>query len=227
LVTRAALLLGLAIACLLAFCGPASADTNYGFRVTGARISEVMTFQGDGGPACAAAGVCGYSGTVSYGFDHASGFAVFDVQRKRVIGVGTLLFAGLTSATVQGPGGGPPCTDKVLQRFDGFVGDGRSGRIRLSFHPLGFGTNLLDTYCAGPSDPDIARAHVLPALTLSTRSLRRKSLLLHVSSTRPFHAGPFVGTLAFTAEVRLRRARHSFVFFQSGSLDSSSAVTSD
>jgi hypothetical protein len=206
-VTRATLIAAL---CSLVLCAPAAAakPRRYVYLITSASMSEVMTFQGDAGPACARAGVCGYSGTVNYSFSAGDGLAAFDLSGRRAIGTGELFYAGLTSATVQGPGGGPPCTDKVIRKFDRFEVEGKPGHMRVLFHPAFDAPNYLDTYCTGPSDDDMSHAHALPVLTLSERSLRRRSLLLQVSTTRPFHTGPFVGTLTFRAQLRLKRVRH-------------------
>jgi len=207
-VTRPTLVAVAAALCTLALASPAAATRTqtYGFAITDARISEVMTFQGDGGPACQRAGVCGYSGTVTYGFDHADGLAAVVIRRHRAIGFGDFLFNGLTSATVQGPGGGPPCTEKLLRKIDAFEVHGNAAQVRLVFHPPFAGPAFLDSYCTGPSDLDISHAHALPDLTVPVRALARKTLLLHASSTHAFHAGPFQGTLAFSVDIRLRRS---------------------
>jgi hypothetical protein len=219
LVTRAVIIVAL---CGLALgVAPAGArQRQYAFLVTDASMSEVMTFQGDGGPACARAGVCGDSGTITYSFGGGDGLAAFVMLGRRAGGTSDLFYSGLTSATVQGPGGGPPCTDKVIRDFDGFEVEGKPSHIRVVFHPPIYGPNYLDTYCSGPSDLDMSHAHALPVLTLSERSLRRRSLHLQVSSARPFHAGPFVGTLTFQADIRMRRARHisSILQFLAGDL---------
>jgi hypothetical protein len=209
LVTRALLLSALAAVCALALAAPAGAakTRSYGFGITGASLSEVMTFHGDGGPACQRAGLCDYSGTVSYTFDHADGVAGFVIHGRRATGFGSMFFGGLTSATVQGPGGGQPCTDKILHTFDDFEVRGTAGKIRLVFHPPIDAPDFLDTYCAGPSDLDMSHANVIPEITLSERMLRRKKLLVQVSDTLPFHSGPFEGTMAFSASIRLHRSR--------------------
>jgi hypothetical protein len=208
-VTRALILSALAAVCALALAAPAGAANtrSYGFGITGARLSEVMTFHGDGGPACQRAGLCDYSGTVSYTFDHADGVAGIVLREHHATGFGDLFFGGLTSATVQGPGGGAPCTDKILHTFDDFEVEGRPGKIRLVFHPPVDGPDFLNTYCAGPSDLDMSHANVIPEITVPERMLRRKKLLLQVSNTLPFHSGPFEGTLAFTASIRLHKSR--------------------
>ncbi|HKN95354.1 MAG TPA: hypothetical protein VJU60_13545 [Thermoleophilaceae bacterium] len=201
------------VACLLAFCSAAGATT-YGFRITAARMSEVMTFQGDGGTACAQAGVCGYSGTVSYQFDHAHGISVVAVGPHSVFGLGDLFFGGLSTATVQGPGGGPPCTESVIRREDAFLVEGSLRRLRVVFHPPQSDIDFLRTYCVGPGDNDLSHAGAVPQITLPASSLHRKRLFLHVATTRQFHAGPFTGTLSFSAELRLRRARGRFYLYR-------------
>jgi hypothetical protein len=218
-VTRAVIIVAL---CGLALgVAPAGArQRQYAFLVTDASMSEVMTFQGDGGPACARAGVCGDSGTITYSFGGGDGLAAFVMAGRRAFGISDLFYDGLTSATVQGPGGSPLCTDRVIRDFDGFLVEGTPTHMRVLFHPSFDRPNYLDTYCAGPGDDDMSHAHALPVVTLSERSLRRRSLHLQVSSSRPFHAGPFVGTLTFRADIRMRRARQlsSILQFLAGDL---------
>jgi hypothetical protein len=212
--TRA--LIGLmVVAGALACASPAAARTQvYAFSITDARIAEVMTFQGDNGPACERSGLCGYSGTVSYGFDHADGLTALEITRGHAFGFGDFLFNGLTSATVQGPGGGPPCTDKIIRKFDAFQVEGGASRVRFVFHPPLAAGDFLGTYCAGPKDADMSHANALPDLSVPVRRLGRKTLLLHASSTRPFHAGPFQGTLSFSVDIRMRRSLRLGKIFQ-------------
>jgi hypothetical protein len=134
--------------------------------------------------------------------------------------MGDFFYHGLTSASVQGPGGGAPCTEKVIRSFDGFEVEGTPARVRLLFHPPIAAPRYLDSYCTGPSDLDMWHAHVLPPITISERSLRRRTLRLAESSTRPFHSGPFLGTLSFHVHMKLRRARHlsSILQFLAGDL---------
>jgi hypothetical protein len=204
-VTRAVVLGAIASLCALAAAAPASAAKRhlYAFDVLDARISEVMTFNTEDGPACQRAGLCGYSGTVTYEFGHADGFALVVTRGRRASGFGGVEMGGLTSATVQAPGGGAPCTDKVLERFDGFRVAGSPSRPLLVFHSADQAPQFLDTYCAGPRDLDVTR--LIPPLPLRG-SLSRRSLFAQTAGTQPFQAGPFVGTLSFSAAVRLRRS---------------------
>jgi hypothetical protein len=200
----------------LALCAPAGAASprRYAFAVDTVSMSETMSFHGDGGPDCQRSGVCGYSGTVTYGFSGGDGLAAFIVSPHRVLGTADFFYEGLTSATVAGPGAGAPCTDKVLQNFDGFEVEGTAGHIRLIFHPYWDTPEYLHTYCAGPSDIDMSHAHALPDIVVNERALRRHRLHLEESSTRPFHSGPFEGTLSFQVNLRLRRAKHISPIFQ-------------
>jgi hypothetical protein len=200
----------------LVFCAPAGAakPRRYAFGIPDVSMSEVMTFHGDGTPDCERSGVCGYSGTISYSFSGGDGLAAFTVSPHGVLGTADFFYEGLTSAVVQGPGGGAPCTDKVLQHFDGFEVEGTPGHIRLIFHPYWDVPLYLSTYCTGPSDIDMSHARALPEIVVTDRTLRRHRLHLEASSTRPFHSGPFEGSLSFQVNMRLRRAKHLSSIFQ-------------
>jgi hypothetical protein len=175
-------------------------------------LSEVVTFQGDGGAACARAGVCGYSGTISYGFQGVrdGGVTVLLSQSKHrssAFGFANLDVGALTTATVNVPGASDPCTEKVLHKFDGFAFEGDAKSLRVLFHPAEAAPDFLSSYCGGPSDADIAHAGMLPTLTVATRRLRQKKLTLTADSQKPFHIGPFIGTVSFHASFDLRRIR--------------------
>jgi len=203
-VTRAVILVAFAA---LVLAAPATAKVrthNYAYDVLDARLSETMTFQSD--PAsCQRAGVCGYSGTVTYSFAHITdGFGILSSRRRHVSGFAFLDIGALTTATVQGPGGGPPCTDKVISRFDGFLLEGTTTHPRIAFHHPATAPQFLDSYCVGPNDLDVA--HLIPALPLPRNALGKRSLFARVSTTEPFRAGPFVGTFSFSAAVRMRKS---------------------
>jgi hypothetical protein len=197
----------------LATAGSAAAAPSldfYAFTVRSGSMSEVMTFQGDGGPACAQAGVCGYSGTISYGFGairdgDGSVLVTRTGRRSRAFGYAALSVGALTSANVTGPGGGPPCTEKVLHRFDYVFMEGDARRLRVLFHSPDAAPDYLESFCAGPSDADIGYAGAIPELSIKTRDLKKRRLTLTASSVRQFHTGPFVGTVTFSASLVLSR----------------------
>ena len=199
----------------LASAAPAAAAPKLDFLAFTARsgsISEVVSFQGDGGPECARAGVCGYSGTVSYGFPaiRDGGGSVFisrSGHRSTAYGYASLDVGGLTTATVNGPGGGQPCTEKVLHRFDYVLMEGNASKLTLLFHPADFSPDFVDTYCVGPSDADLAHAAAIPSLSIRTKDLRKHRLTLTTSSVKQFHSGPFTGTVTFNASLVLSRTR--------------------
>jgi hypothetical protein len=191
--------------------------TNYAYRVTQAQGSEVATFQGDGTQTCATAGLCGYSGTVSYNFSGASGgFAIVTVTSRghRHTGIGDFEFgtSGTTTANVSQAGVAQPCTDSVKHRFDSldvFVSGSTVGMGLHAFNADTFSSDYLGTHCAGPTEEDMVAARVLPAVGIPLKALKRHRLHFEMHTNLPFHAGPFQGTLkvdtAYTM-VRDRRA---------------------
>src|SRR5919197_4200280 len=95
--------------------------TNFAYKVTKAEGSETATFQGDGTQTCASAGLCGYSGTVTYTFTHArGGFAIVTVVSRghRHTGFGDFEFGtdGTTTSNVAQAGVAQPCVDTVKHR---------------------------------------------------------------------------------------------------------------
>jgi hypothetical protein len=199
----------------LATAGAASAAPSLdilAFTVRSASMSEVVSFQGDGGPACAQAGVCGYNGTISYGFGairdgDGNVLLTRSGRRSRAIGFANLDIGGLTTVSVNGPGGGQPCTEKTLHRFDFVYMTGNARQLKLQFHPAITVPDFLETYCTGPSDADIGFAGALPTLTIKTRDLNKRRLTISTSTVRPFHSGPFTGTVAFNFNMVLARAK--------------------
>ncbi len=184
----------------------------FAWDMTDASLSEHVTFQGDGGPACRQAGVCGFNGTVDYGFggiENGDLEVVLLHRRHRVqtFAAGEIFENSLTKATVNPPGGGPACTEQALHHVE-ILGVRRVGhRIRVGFHDPRLFTGPIRSYCTQPSDADLWHARALPYLWIGSRELHRKHLTLSVSTTRPFHSGPFAGQVAFQATLHMRRIR--------------------
>jgi hypothetical protein len=201
----------------LAVAGPAAAAPSLdllAFTVRSGSMSEVMTFQGDGGPACAQAGVCGYSGTISYGFSairdgDGSVIITGSGRHSRAFGYASLSIGGLTTASVSGPGGGQPCTEKVLHRFDYVYVVGNARRLTLQFHPANVLPDYLESFCTAPSDADVGFAGALPTISIKTKDLNKRRLTLATSSVRQFHTGPFVGTVSFSVNLVLAHQKLS------------------
>jgi hypothetical protein len=199
----------------LASAAPVAAAPKLDFLAFTARsgsMSEQVSFQGDGGPECARAGVCGYSGTISYGFPairdgDGSVLISRSGRRSNAFGYTSLDVGALTIATVNGPGGGQPCTEKVLHRFDYVLMEGNASKLEVLFHPADFSPDFLDSYCVGPSDADVAHAGAIPSLSISTNDLRKHKLTLTTSSVKQFHSGPFTGTVTFNVSLVLSRTR--------------------
>jgi hypothetical protein len=202
------------LAALLAFATASPAlgkprASIFAYDITSASLTEVVHFQGDGGPACARAGVCGYSGDVSYSFSGIQfGDAELLVRRTRhsarSFGFGEMQANGVTKATVNAPGA-PTCSDQVLKRADAFVMQGKGRRVQVGFHPSLFDPNFVRTVCAGPSDDDLWHSGALPKVSFPLSRFERHRVVIDMASRRPFHAGPFTGTVSLEATVRLRR----------------------
>lgn len=201
--------------CLIVGAAPAAAAQRLSilaFNVHSGSMSEVVSFHGDSGPACAQAGVCDTSGTIAYSFGGVrdGGGSVLitrNGRRSSAFGFASLQLGALTSANVTSGAGTPACTEKILHQLDSLVFEGNAKRLRVLFHPALAAPDFLETYCAGPSDSDISHAGVIPSLSIPTRSLRRRRFTLSVASTKPFHSGPFTGTVSFNASFVLTRVR--------------------
>jgi hypothetical protein len=190
--------------------------TSLAYRVTKAEGTETATFQGDGTPTCAAAGLCGTSGTVTYSFTNANrGFAVVTIVSRghRKVGFGDFEFGtdGTTSSNVSQAGVAQPCVDSVKHRNDMLdVGSARSN-VLFGFHLVNtavLSSDYLGTHCAGPTEADMATARVLPAVAIPLKAMMKRSRIdFELHSNLPFHVGPFSGMLKVDAAYTLRRDR--------------------
>jgi hypothetical protein len=190
-------------------------STTYAYKVTKAEGSETATFQGDGTPVCASAGLCGVSGTVSYTFTHVNnGFATVTVLTRghRHAGFGDFEFGidGTTTSNVSQAGVAQPCTDTVKHRSDILDVLVSGSHVLFGLHAINadaFSGDYLDTHCAGPTEEDMVAARVLPAVEFPLKSLKRRSLTWQFGTNTPFHSGPFTGTLQVNATYTLVRDR--------------------
>jgi hypothetical protein len=208
-----------AVLCSLALAPPALAakthTTNYAYRVTRAQGTETATFQGDGTSACANAGLCGYSGTVTYSFAHPShGAAIVTVVSRgnRHAGFGDFGFGtqGTTTSNVAQAGVAQPCVDTVQHHFDSLDVVVSGSRVLFGLHAFNadqLSSDYLGTHCAGPTEEDMALAGALPAVTGPLKSLKRHRLDFEMHSNQPFHIGPFTGTLKVDATYSMVRDR--------------------
>jgi hypothetical protein len=191
--------------------------TNFAYRVTKAEGTETATFQGDGTPTCAAAGLCGYSGTASYTFTHASrGFALVTIVTRghRHAGFADFEFGtdGTTTSNVAEAGVAQPCVDSVKHRNDTLDAVVSGSRVLFGLHAFNADTlssDYLGTHCAGPTEEDMVAARVLPAIVIPLKVMKRRRIDFELHSNQPFHAGPFMGTLKVDAAYTLVRDRRA------------------
>jgi hypothetical protein len=189
--------------------------TNFAYRVTKAEGTEVATFQGDGGPVCAAEGLCGYSGTASYSFTNArNGFAVVTVITRghRRAGFGDFEFGtdGTTTSNVTQAGVAQPCVDSVKHRSDTLDVLVAGSRVLFGLHAIdadALASDYLGTHCVGPIEEDMVTARALPAVVIPLKAIKRHRIDFELHSNVPFHAGPFTGTLKVDAAYTMIRDR--------------------
>jgi hypothetical protein len=189
---------------VLAGAAPVSArprTLDAGISVTG---SVTVAWQGDPARGCAAAGLCGYRGSVALRPADTSQVELTFDHRVLVDGYGSLSTGDSPVIRVtrdEGDGtttGG--CVD--LARSDqvdlGLVSSGR-GRVLVRFAAFG----LSPRRCAGPV---IANAlDRLPAGTLSLARLQRGGAVVDLAGRARFGAGPFSALVVSTLRMRIGR----------------------
>ena len=227
---RCRLLPGVALLATFAVAPAAPArgrPTNVMYDVTHARIGVTVRFRGDGTDTCRRAGLCGYSGAISYslrakGGDSGANFFSPGVSNVAGFGFVFLIGSGTTTADVSFTDANGSvtqrCSDSVARRHDGLeIGPGARGRVVVVFRQTpdlsggfvggssAFGDDALNTRCAGPSEQDIVPAGAFPSRSYAASRFRRRHFNLVLHKTLPFRAAGFAGTVRTTVLVVLRR----------------------
>jgi hypothetical protein len=194
----------------LAPVAPAAAATpkSSHYKLTKAHGVVRVTYQGTEAAGCAARGLCGVSGTVTYRFGGTPRSGEVDlIEVARPFGFGAFGTSAATSSSVQTPGAAA-CQDRVTHRADGFDLVRRS-RTRMEFR---FHTGMSDstasflgTRCAGPRDADVGIPLVKAILPLEIFRARR--LAFSVQGARKFKRGGFQGVADWNLAFRLVGAR--------------------
>ncbi len=195
---------------LFGFGGPAGAkllsEADVPIQASG---QLTVAFHGDAATGCAAAGLCGYSGTIVV----RPGSGDLGIETYRRHGrIGHLAFLSLaprfgnggdaTVAEVQRSVAGQPdglCADAKPPSGVGLSATIRGGRLTVAL--LQPGGSLLLTRCAGPLDGDLAGA--APRATISLRAALRGRTDIDMSATNPFASHGFAGTVSSTLVLRL------------------------
>ena len=168
-----------------------------------------VTFHGDAATGCAAAGLCGYSGTVV--FRSRSGDLGVETYRQRGR-IGHMAFLSLspgldgytTVSEVERSVAGQPaglCADAEAPPL-GAPSVTIRGRT-LTIALLGPGGSLLSTRCAGPLDGDVAGAG--PKATISLQAALRGRTEVSLQGSNPFASHGFAGTVSSTLVLTLRK----------------------
>lgn len=195
-----------AAATALAAAGAASAAAAVTPVATSLTGSIAVSWQGDPARGCAAAGLCGVSGTASGTVPDRNDLGQLvvlpglsgadDVTLAADVGVRVVRPGGATCSDVLGlvTGGGP----RVLPARGGVrIVDGTEALGEFPTAP-----GLLDAgHCAGPVAGDLAG--LLPSAFVPEAQLR-KGTVISLATNRAFGAGPFSGTMSSTLRLGLR-----------------------
>ena len=169
-----------------------------------------VTFHGDAASGCAAAGLCGYSGTIV--FRPRSGDLSVETYRRHGR-IGRLVFLSLapglggyggvvTVAEVERSVAGQPaglCADAETPPLGAPSATIRGRTLTISL--LGPGGSLLSTRCAGPLDGDLAGAG--PKATISLQAALRGRTVVSLQASNPFASHGFAGTVSSTLVLTL------------------------
>ena len=176
-----------------------AAERSLDVRVRTTGVLSVV-WHGDPARGCAAAGMCGIEGSVTYrpvgdievtfDPDGGTGFS-FGENRAAVVRV---------RRAVQG-GAPATCTDLIPMDFESQLADAFEGQLAIGFEDV----QLSSGRCAGPRALDLVPA--LPRRILSVRALARRGHDLDLTGRSPFKAGPFSGEVVSTVKVQVGRGR--------------------
>lgn len=191
---------------LAALAAPAAQASQVRHTVTQASGYERVYFSGTPAAGCAAAGTCGVSGTVVYGFGGKvpRGRATVSLEGNRVTGVAArFVTIGKTSSTVTLPGSGSPCTDDVDHRGDGFVlGKASGGLLDFALHTGA--PDYLATRCPGPGEAELVKAGALPSGLFKGDGFRSLRFRFGLNGSQNFAgAGGYEGTASWKLRYKL------------------------
>lgn len=207
--SRACLIMVLAAAIAAATAGTAHAEFRYTSTPFDTSGSLTITWHGDPAAGCATAGLCGYRGTTTYPVAR-RGFLESLWDGRELIDVsGELDLPGrsTTRVTRDVPGGDPAvCVDRGHGTF--FYLDVRHAyRDRYSVEladELDPGA-IASGRCAGPTLSDVGDS--LPSAVFRLDRIKRPGARINLAGRFPFHAGPLVGEVVSTLQLRSRRSR--------------------
>jgi hypothetical protein len=168
-----------------------------------------VTFHGDAATGCAAAGLCGYSGTVV--FRPRSGDLGVETYRRHGR-IGHMAFLSLspgldgytTVSEVERSVAGQPaglCADAEAPPLGAPSATIRGRTLTISL--LGPGGSLLSTRCAGPLDSDLAGAG--PKATISLQAALHGRTVVSLQGSNPFASHGFAGTVSSTLVLTLEK----------------------
>jgi hypothetical protein len=195
-------------AALLAVAPGGASGNDVGGRLV---ASGALTVRWSGDPArgCAAAGLCGYSGSLHMVAARRRGEYHFSVVGRRLRGdSGVIRLRAPPAVRVQRKEGGAragTCNDRAEEPFLFVIARrARRGRARFAVRALEPSAGR----CAGPS-PLYRVLRRLPARTVSLKRASKGGTTLDLSGSARYGAGHFSGTVRSTLKLRLGKAAPS------------------
>jgi hypothetical protein len=176
------------------------------FRTSG---SIKVVWHGDRARGCAAAGLCGYSGTTVY--PARSGQAFVELEPESFLPVfGALESPGQTRVRTERavPGGGIAVCSQRSRSVEFTLSADRAwrGRDWLTVDTRIFPQPLASGQCAGPRIEDYASS--LPSALVRRRAIKKRGTRVSFRGRFPFKSGPLSGHVVSTLGLKSRGVRH-------------------
>jgi hypothetical protein len=175
-------------------------------RFTG---SLVVRFHGDPNTGCAAAGLCGYAGTIVWQPSSTGKLLQYRYRLGGTIHEIATLLAGAfygsgagarTTSRVSSATDGTNCADETAGGSEFALSVTRAGLTVALGKPI---SGLIVTRCAGPLDADVMAA--LPAAAVGFAAASRGDLTVGLAASRPFASHGFAGMVESNLELSLGR----------------------
>src|SRR5947208_5368509 len=203
----------LAAGVLAAAPGSAAASRNTSLEFS-ANGSITVAWHGDPARGCAAAGMCGYSGTTTFPRLDYADLELIHTRHGVVAEFGSIDSDGQTVVRVRRevPGGSPAVcvTHDITSSFTLDLSRAYAGRRWLSVGTDVLPAPMASGQCAGPRLGDFVGS--LPSRAIRLKALRRAGTRVSLAGRFPFRAGPLSGEVVSTLVLRSNGERRESGF---------------
>ena len=180
-------------------------DTNVPARLSGSVVAVWHAAPG----ACAAVGLCAYSGSITVPLSGTGNADVTGVRGRAFPGTVDLDNQSPAIVRVTREGGGGPdgpstCVDSLDPQDFIQLEPAAGGRVAVELAPEAIGAVLASGRCAGPLPADLPR--LLVSHPVNFRAVGRRPVTIDFSGRIPFAHGPFAGEVVSTLRLGVGRA---------------------